>query len=107
LVVFVWRYAVYGGKPSNVVASVIGFNDHATDALPTSTYQDPEMHILILRIASRHVPKAGAACGNSARTDLGGGPNRSIELALDRHDQALQAAARQKRYHLFPAHENV
>lgn len=31
------------------------------------------MHILTLRIASRHVPKAGAVCSRSARTDLGGG----------------------------------
>ena len=73
--VFVWRYAVYGGKPSNVAASVIGFNGHATDALLTSTYLDPEMHILTLRIASRHTPEAeaGAVCGSSARTDLCGG----------------------------------
>ena len=31
------RYAVYGGKPSNVAASVIGFNGHATDALSLYT----------------------------------------------------------------------
>jgi hypothetical protein len=41
--------------------------------LPTSTYLDPEMHILTLRIASRHVLKAGAVCGSSARRDLCGG----------------------------------
>lgn len=68
--VFVRRSAVYGGKPSHVVASVIGFNGHATDAMPTSTYLDPEMHILTLRIASRHIPEAGAVCGSSARMDL-------------------------------------
>jgi len=72
-VVFVRRYVAYGGKPSNVAASVIGFNGHATDALLTSTYLDPEMHILTLRIASRHTPEAGAVCGSSARTDLCGG----------------------------------
>ena len=33
----------------------------------------PEMHILTLRIASRHIPEAGAVCGSSARTDLCGG----------------------------------
>ena len=71
---FVQRSAVYGGKPSNGAASVIGFNGHATDALPTSTYLDLEMHILTLRIASRHIPEAGAVCGSSARTDLCGGP---------------------------------
>jgi len=71
-VVFDWRYAVYGHKPSSDAASVTGFNGHATDALPTSTYQDLELHILILRIASRHVPEAGAVCGSSARTDLCG-----------------------------------
>ncbi|WP_405046187.1 reverse transcriptase domain-containing protein [Pseudomonas serbiensis] len=73
LVAFVRLCVAYGGTPSNVAASVIGFNGHATDALPTSTYQDPEMHILTLRIASRHVPKAGAVYGSSARTDLCGG----------------------------------
>lgn len=31
------------------------------------------MHILTLRIASRHIPEAGAVCGSSARTDLCGG----------------------------------
>ena len=31
------------------------------------------MHTRILRIASRHAPKAGAVCGSSARTDLCGG----------------------------------
>jgi hypothetical protein len=41
--------------------------------LPTSTYLDLEMHILTLRIASRHIPEAGAVCGSSARTDLCGG----------------------------------
>ena len=70
---FVWRYAVSGGKPLSDAASVIGFNGHATDALPTSTYLDLEMHILTLRIASRHIPEAGAVCGSSARTDLCGG----------------------------------
>lgn len=71
--VFVQRSAVYGDKPSNGAASVIGFNGHATDALPTSTFLDLEMHILTLRIASRHIPEAGAVCGSSARTDLCGG----------------------------------
>ena len=40
--------------------SVIGFNGHAINALLTSTYLVPEMHILTLRIASRHTPEAGA-----------------------------------------------
>ncbi|RYZ37332.1 MAG: hypothetical protein EOP49_31800 [Sphingobacteriales bacterium] len=31
------------------------------------------MHTHTLRIASRHVPEAGAVCGSSARTDLCGG----------------------------------
>ena len=62
-----WRQA------SNGAANVIDFNDHATDALPTSTYLDLEMHILTLRIASRYIPEAGAVCGSSARTDLCGG----------------------------------
>ncbi|MQQ34691.1 hypothetical protein GE543_10135 [Pseudomonas sp. SZ57] len=31
------------------------------------------MHIRTLRIASRHLPEAGAVCGSSARTDLCGG----------------------------------
>lgn len=34
---------------------------------------NPEMHIRTLRIASRHIPEAGAVCGSSARTDLCGG----------------------------------
>jgi hypothetical protein len=46
---------------------------YATEALPTSTYLDLEMHILTLRIASRHIPEAGAVCGSSAHTDLCGG----------------------------------
>ncbi|SPO55798.1 protein of unknown function [Pseudomonas sp. JV551A1] len=71
--VFVRRSAVYGGKPSNVVASVIDFNGHAMDALLISTYLGPEMHTLTLRIASRHIPEAGAVCGSPARTDLCGG----------------------------------
>lgn len=58
-----WRLAL------NVVASVIGFNGHAMDALLTSTYLAPEMYILTLRIASRHIPEAGAVCGSSARMD--------------------------------------
>ncbi|MGV8864996.1 MAG: hypothetical protein ACOH2T_28065 [Pseudomonas sp.] len=66
-------HAVYGGKLSSDAASVTGFSGHATDVLPTSTYLDPEMHIRILRIASRHIPEAGAVCGSSARTDLSGG----------------------------------
>ena len=71
--VFGWRYAVYGGKHSSDAASVTDSSGHATDALLTCTYLDLEMHILTLRIASRHVPKAGAVCGSSARTDLCGG----------------------------------
>ena len=43
---------------------------HAMDALLVSPYLGPEMHILIPRIASRHIPEAGAVCGSSARTDL-------------------------------------
>ena len=46
---------------------------HAMDALLVSPYLGPEMHILIPRIASRHIPEAGAVCGSSARTDLCGG----------------------------------
>lgn len=71
--VFVQRSAVSGGKPLSVVASVIGFNGHAMDTMLTCTYLDPEMHILIQRIALRHIPEAGAVCGSSARKDLGGG----------------------------------
>ena len=53
--------------------SVIGFNGHAINALLTSTYLVPEMHILTLRIASRHIPETGAVFGSSALTDLCGG----------------------------------
>ena len=71
--VFSWRYAVYGGKPSSDAASVTDSSGHATDALQTSIYLDPEMHILTLMITSRHIPEAGVVCGSSARTDLCGG----------------------------------
>ena len=68
----------FGGLPSmeaspQTSASVIDFNGHAMDALLTSTYLEPEMHILTLRIASRHKPEAGAVCGSFARTNLCGG----------------------------------
>ena len=43
------------------------------DALLVSPYLGPEMHILIPRVASRHIPEAEAVCGSSARTDLCGG----------------------------------
>jgi len=82
------RFVVCGGKRSSVAASVIDSNGHATDALPTSTYQDPEMRPLTLRIASRHIPKAGAVCGSSALTDLCGGrqvtavPTATVVLAI-------------------------
>ena len=56
------------------------FNGHAMDALLTSTYLDPEMHILTLRIASRHIPEAGAVCGSSARTDRCGGGRQVIAV---------------------------
>lgn len=58
LLVFGWRYAVYGGNRSSVAASAIGFNGYATGALSTSTYLAPEMHIFTLRIASRYIPEA-------------------------------------------------
>src|SRR5690606_4613589 len=54
------------------------------DALLTSTYLDPEMHILTLRIASRHIPEAGAVCGSSARTDLCGGAADNCHPYRDR-----------------------
>ena len=70
LAFFDWRYVVSGGKPSSVTVSVICFNGHVTDALLNSIYRGLEMYILTLRIASRHMPKAGSECLNSARTDL-------------------------------------
>lgn len=62
-----------GRQASGVAVSVIGFNGHVLDALLTSIYRALRMHILTLRIVSRHPPEAGAVCGSSARTDLCGG----------------------------------
>lgn len=56
-----------------IAGLIIDFNGHAMDALLVSTYLGPEMHILIPRVASRHIPEAEAVCGSSARTDLCGG----------------------------------
>lgn len=60
-------------QPQYVAASKIGFNGHTTEALLTSTYRSPEMHIRTLRTVPRHIHKVVAVCGSSARTDLCGG----------------------------------
>lgn len=83
MLVWGWQSAVYGGKLSNVAASVTDFNGHATDALPTSTYLDLEMHNLTLKIVSHYIPEAGAVCGSSARTDLCGGQVTATPTATD------------------------
>jgi len=41
--------------------------------LPSVSFRQPATRIHILRSGStRHIPEAGAVCGNSARTDLCG-----------------------------------
>ena len=52
---------------------VVRYADDSVVGLLAITYPDPEMHILTLRVALRHIPKAGAVCGSSAHTDLRGG----------------------------------
>ena len=95
-----WGYAVYGGKYSSDAASVTESSSHATDGLPISTWLDPVMHILILRVASRYVPKAGAVCGSSACTDMRGDGRQLPPLPrafvgnaeLDRNDVVLASS---------------
>ena len=52
---------------------VVRYADDSVVGLLAITYPDPEMQILNLRVALRHMPKAGAVCGSSAYTDLRGG----------------------------------
>ncbi len=56
-----------------------------------------------IRQVRRHSPKVGAVCGNSARTDLGGGRSvMTVPTALRRlrHGCRSQCAARQSRWAL-------
>ena len=62
-----------GVRLSGDAASEIGCNGLASGCSQITTYRAQRTHTRILRIASRHAPKAGAVCGSSARTDLCGG----------------------------------
>lgn len=62
-----------GVRFSGVAARGIGCNGLVSDCSQITTYPVQRMHTRTLRIASRHVPEAGAVCGSFAPTELCGG----------------------------------